>query len=191
MYKNNHILRAEGHMREFLMSLEGLEILSADCIQEGGDRGPRETFNIFPITHTWPNIRELHLGYFCIGTQDLITILRNHAENLVCVRFVHMSLTPSAGDSQQGEWWRLFQQLGRMNLPHSSIFQAYEKKGDGFQWVLHGQSGTEVVVETDVKHYLEDYEAYLGKRTEEKRFHLLPLRTLDQQRARSTDRNSF
>lgn len=180
MYKRNHILRAEGHMRELLMSLEGLEVLSADCVREGGNKGPRELLNIFSISHTWPNLRELHLAHFYTGTQDLITILSNHANTLVCVRFVHMSLIPIARGGEPREWWRLFQQLGRMNVHQGSIYQNYEKQGREFQWVMHAQSGIEVNIRTDVKHYLDDYEAYLGNQTGEERFYLLPLRTFDQ-----------
>ncbi|KAJ4371136.1 hypothetical protein N0V83_004352 [Neocucurbitaria cava] len=119
----------EGNVAEFLARLLRLESLRLDLedhyAHDGSDgrrvyKAPSTVADIFPLDHTWPNLRKLSLHHLDTTPHALLKLLGTHSATLKDMRLQHISL--EVEESNNRSWHQVLQKIREtLHLERASL----------------------------------------------------------------------
>lgn len=158
------VKRTEVNLRGYMEKLEHLERLSVSYEEWDFKRTGHCLKDIVPLGRKWKRLRSIQLDWMYVDGQDLVEIMRNHADTLTCVHFSGMALRSTLehdgrGESRAQQWKKVFEQIGKMSLNHGCVFEGYRwVNEEESEWVVKGDGGREVMIKTDLLKYLKGEE---------------------------------
>jgi hypothetical protein len=148
----------EDNFRTYLGKLNYLQVLSVSFEEQEFRRDRHCLRDVVPLKRKWKGLKSIYLDWMYVDGNDIVELLRNHAETLECVHFSCLALQLEGGsaNAKKKQWRKVFEQIGKMKLRDGSVSERWSAGGEEeeVEWVVRGNDGRETVIKTDLKKYL-------------------------------------